>query len=81
VLDSQAYGRMYVAPIELRSFEADSGTTNKINIRLETHALYTASGPRRRGGSRDGVEAMLRGCHSPAERRLAESLGSDGVIV
>jgi hypothetical protein len=42
VLDSQAYGRMYVAPIELRSFEADSGTTNKINIRLETHALYTA---------------------------------------
>jgi hypothetical protein len=42
VLDSDAYGRLYVAPVELRSFEADAGTTNKQNIRLETNAAYTA---------------------------------------
>jgi hypothetical protein len=35
-------GRLYVAPVELRSFEADAGTTNKINVRMETHAVYTA---------------------------------------
>jgi uncharacterized protein len=42
VLDSDAYGRLYVAPVELRSFEADAGTTNKQNIRLETNAAYAA---------------------------------------
>jgi HK97 family phage prohead protease len=42
VLDANAYGQMYIAPMELRSFEADAGTTNKQNVRLETNAGYTA---------------------------------------
>ncbi len=40
LLDSQAFGRMYVSPMELRSFEADAGTTNKQNVRLETNAGF-----------------------------------------
>jgi hypothetical protein len=42
VLDSQAYGRLYVAPIELRSFEQDAGQTNRQTVRMETAAAYTA---------------------------------------
>ena len=40
-MDSQAFGRMYVSPMELRSFEADGGLTNKTNVRLETNAGYS----------------------------------------
>jgi len=40
ILDSQAFGRLYVSPMELRSFEADAGTTNKQNVRLECNAGY-----------------------------------------
>jgi len=40
LLDSQAFGHMYIAPFELRLFEADAGTTNKQNVRLETNAGY-----------------------------------------
>jgi hypothetical protein len=40
ILDSSAYGRLYVAPIELRSFEADGGLSNKQNVRMETNAGY-----------------------------------------
>lgn len=40
VLDSQAFGRLYVSPMELRSFEADAGATNKQNVRLECNAGY-----------------------------------------
>jgi hypothetical protein len=40
VLDSKAYGRLYVSPVELRSFEADGGLTNKQNVRMETNAGY-----------------------------------------
>jgi HK97 family phage prohead protease len=40
VLDSQAFGRLYVSPMELRSFEADAGTTNKQNVRLECNAGF-----------------------------------------
>ena len=42
VLDSLAYGRLYVAPIELRSFEQDAGQTNRQTVRMETAAAYTA---------------------------------------
>jgi hypothetical protein len=41
VLDADAYGRLYVSPVELRSFEADGGLTNKQNVRMETNAGYT----------------------------------------
>jgi len=40
LLDSQAFGRLYVAPLELRSFEADAGVSNTRNIRLETNAGF-----------------------------------------
>jgi uncharacterized protein len=40
VIDAANFGRMYVAPLELRSFEADAGTTNKQNVRLETNAGF-----------------------------------------
>ena len=40
LLDSQAFGRLYVAPMELRSFEADAGVSNTQNVRLETNAGY-----------------------------------------
>jgi hypothetical protein len=40
VLDSNAFGRLYVAPVELRSFEADGGLTNKQNVRMETNAGF-----------------------------------------
>jgi hypothetical protein len=41
LLDSQAFGRLYAAPMELRSFEADGGLSNTQNVRLETNAAYT----------------------------------------
>lgn len=41
ILDADAFGRLYVAPVELRSFEADGGLTNKQNVRMETNATYT----------------------------------------
>jgi hypothetical protein len=41
ILDSQAFGRLYVAPVELRSFEQDAGTTNRQTVRMETAAGYT----------------------------------------
>ena len=40
ILDSSAFGRLYVSPMELRSLEADGGLTNRQNIRLETNAGY-----------------------------------------
>ncbi|MDP9144576.1 MAG: HK97 family phage prohead protease [Actinomycetota bacterium] len=40
-LDADAYGRMYISPVELRSFEADGGLTNKQNVRMECAAGYT----------------------------------------
>jgi hypothetical protein len=42
VLDSNAYGRLYVAPVELRAFEQDAGQTNRQTVRIETAAAYTA---------------------------------------
>jgi hypothetical protein len=31
---------MYVSPISLASFEADGGTTNRTNVRMEGHAAF-----------------------------------------
>jgi hypothetical protein len=41
VLDGTAFGRLYVAPVELRAFEADGGLTNKQNVRMETNAGFS----------------------------------------
>jgi hypothetical protein len=50
LLDSSAFGRLYTSPVELRSFEADGGLTNRINLRLELNAGFaterTAAGLR-----------------------------------
>lgn len=40
VADSKALGKLYVSPIELARFEADAGTTNRSNVRLEGHAAF-----------------------------------------
>jgi HK97 family phage prohead protease len=40
VLDANSFGRFYVAPIELRSFEENAGRTNTLTVRAETHAGY-----------------------------------------
>jgi hypothetical protein len=40
VVDSQAFGRLYASPISLASFEADAGTTNRTNVRMEGHAAF-----------------------------------------
>jgi HK97 family phage prohead protease len=50
LFDSRAFGELYVAPLELRSFEADAGTTNRQNVRLETNAGFAVQ----------RVEAALR---------------------
>ena len=40
VADSTALGKMYASPVTLARFEADSGTTNTSNVRLELHAVF-----------------------------------------
>ena len=40
VVDSTAFGKLYVSPIQLARFEADAGTTNRSNVRLEGHAAF-----------------------------------------
>jgi hypothetical protein len=40
VVDAQAFGRMYASPISLASFEADAGTPNRTNVRMEGHAAF-----------------------------------------
>jgi hypothetical protein len=42
VLDANAYGRMYISPVELRSFEQDAGASNRTTVRMECAAGYTA---------------------------------------
>lgn len=41
VMESGAYGRLYVAPVELRAFEQDAGQTTRQTVRMETNAGYT----------------------------------------
>lgn len=40
VADSSALGRLYTSPISLARFEADGGTTNRSNVRLELNAVF-----------------------------------------
>ena len=40
VVDSQAFGRLYASPIELRAFEANGGLSNTQNYRLELNAGF-----------------------------------------
>jgi len=40
VADSHALGKLYVSSITLARFEADAGTTNRSNVRLEGNAVF-----------------------------------------
>jgi hypothetical protein len=40
VVDSQALGKLYTSPVTLARFEADSGTTNRGNVRMELNAVF-----------------------------------------
>jgi uncharacterized protein len=40
ILDSSSFGRFYVSPIELRSFEENAGRTNTLTVRAECHAGF-----------------------------------------
>jgi hypothetical protein len=40
VVDSSAFGKLYVSPISLARFEEDAGSTNKSTVRLEGHAAF-----------------------------------------
>jgi HK97 family phage portal protein len=40
ILDATSFGRLYTSPVELRSFEADGGLTNRQNVRMELNAGY-----------------------------------------
>jgi Escherichia/Staphylococcus phage prohead protease len=40
VMDSAAFGTLYVSPVAIARFEADDGTTNTSNVRMETTAVF-----------------------------------------
>jgi hypothetical protein len=40
VVDATAFGRLYVSPISLASFEENAGSTNSTLVRLEGHAVF-----------------------------------------
>lgn len=40
VVDSTALGRLYTSPVTLARFEADGGTTNRGNVRMELNAVF-----------------------------------------
>ncbi len=40
VVDTAAYGKLYISPISLSRFEQDAGATNKSTVRLEGHAAF-----------------------------------------
>lgn len=40
VVDSTALGRLYTSPVALTRHEADSGTTNRGNVRMELNAVF-----------------------------------------
>jgi hypothetical protein len=40
VVDSQALGKLYASPVTLARFEADAGTTNRSNVRMELNAVF-----------------------------------------
>ena len=45
VVDTNAFGKLYASPVSLQRFEADAGTTNKSNVRLECHAVFGTERP------------------------------------
>lgn len=40
VVDASAFGKLYVSPISLASFEENAGSTNSTLIRMEGHAVF-----------------------------------------
>jgi HK97 family phage prohead protease len=40
VVDSSALGKLYTSPVTLARFEADAGTTNRGNVRMELNAVF-----------------------------------------
>jgi phage head maturation protease len=40
VLDSSALGKLYASPVTLARFEADAGTTNRSNVRMELNSVF-----------------------------------------
>jgi hypothetical protein len=51
VVDSQALGKLYASPVQLARFEADSGTTNRGNVRMELNGVF--------GGERTGAAVRI----------------------
>lgn len=51
VVDSTALGKMYASPVTLARFEADGGTTNRGNVRMELNAVF--------GGERTGAAVRI----------------------
>ncbi len=51
VVDSSALGRLYTSPVTLARFEADAGTTNRGNVRMELNAVF--------GGERTGAAVRI----------------------
>jgi hypothetical protein len=51
VVDSRALGKLYTSPVQLARFEADSGTTNRGNVRMELNAVF--------GGERTGAAVRI----------------------
>jgi uncharacterized protein len=51
VVDSNALGKLYTSPVQLARFEADSGTTNRGNVRMELNAVF--------GGERTGAAVRI----------------------
>ena len=45
VVDTNAFGKLYSSPVTLQRFEADAGTTNTSNVRLECHAVFGTERP------------------------------------
>src|SRR2546423_1784602 len=75
-----AFGKLYASPVLLERFEADSGTTNRSNVRLELNAAFGVEcqappGLRGRmpgGGGQDRSELM-------AERKRAKGRPEPGL--
>jgi Escherichia/Staphylococcus phage prohead protease len=40
VVDAQAFGRMYMSPVSLQTFEENAGQTNSSTVRMELHAAF-----------------------------------------
>lgn len=45
VLDTKAAGRLYLSPVELRSFEENDGSTNTTLVRIEAHGAFGVERP------------------------------------